>query len=232
MNNYDLMYGDMLTWLLVLIGFVLVIYAQAKITSIYNKYKKVRCSKDINGREAARLILKKNNLDLYVVETPGEMSDHYDPTRKTVKLSPVVFGENTVASIAIAAHECGHAIQDKENYTFMRIRSSLVPVVNLVSYAGYFAMIISIFMGAMEYLLVGILMELATVAFQLVTLPVEFDASKRALKEIEELNLVSKEELNGARKVLNAAAFTYVASTLAALLQLLRLVLMYNRNRD
>lgn len=232
MNNYDLMYGDMLTWLLVLIGFVLVIYAQAKITSTYNKYKKVRCSKDINGREAARLILKKNNLDLYVVETPGEMSDHYDPTRKTVKLSPVVFGENTVASIAIAAHECGHAIQDKENYTFMRIRSSLVPVVNLVSYAGYFAMIISIFMGAMEYLLVGILMELATVAFQLVTLPVEFDASKRALKEIEELNLVSKEELNGARKVLNAAAFTYVASTLAALLQLLRLVLMYNRNRD
>ena len=161
------------------------------------------------------------------------MSDHYDPSRKTVRLSPVVFRENTIASIAIAAHECGHAIQDKENYTFMRIRASLVPVVNLVSYAGYFAMIISIFMGAMQYLMVGILMELATVVFQLVTLPVEFDASKRALKEIEELNLVSKEELDGAKKVLSAAAFTYVASALAAILQLLRLLIMYgNRNND
>ncbi|MBQ8871229.1 MAG: zinc metallopeptidase, partial [Bacilli bacterium] len=112
-------------------------------------------------------------------------------------------------------------------------RASLVPVVNLVSYAGYFAMIISIFMGAMQYLMVGILMELATVVFQLVTLPVEFDASKRALKEIEELNLVSKEELDGAKKVLSAAAFTYVASALAAILQLLRLLIMYgNRNND
>lgn len=231
MSNYDLMYGDMFTWLLVIVGVILVIYAQAKVNLAYNKYKKIKCSKNINGAEAARLILKKNNLDLYVVETPGEMSDHYDPSRKTVRLSPVVFRENTIASIAIAAHECGHAIQDKENYTFMRIRASLVPVVNLVSYAGYFAMIVSIFMGAMQYLMVGILMELATVVFQLVTLPVEFDASKRALKEIEELNLVSKEELDGAKKVLSAAAFTYVASALAALLQLLRLVIMYS-NRD
>ena len=233
MSNYDLMYGDMFTWLLVIVGVILVIYAQAKVNSAYNKYKKIKCSKNINGAEAARLILKKNNLDLYVVETPGEMSDHYDPSRKTVRLSPVVFRENTIASIAIAAHECGHAIQDKENYTFMRIRASLVPVVNLVSYAGYFAMIISIFMGAMQYLMVGILMELVTVVFQLVTLPVEFDASKRALKEIEELNLVSKEELDGAKKVLSAAAFTYVASALAAILQLLRLLIMYgNRNND
>lgn len=231
MSNYDLMYGDMFTWLLVIVGVILVIYAQAKVKSAYNKYKNIKCSKNINGAEAARLILKKNNLDLYVVETPGEMSDHYDPSRKTVRLSPVVFRDNTIASIAIAAHECGHAIQDKENYTFMRIRASLVPVVNLVSYAGYFVMIISIFMGAMQYLMVGILMELATVVFQLVTLPVEFDASKRALKEIEELNLVSKEELDGAKKVLSAAAFTYVASALAALLQLLRLVIMYS-NRD
>lgn len=231
MSNYDLMYGDMFTWLLVIVGVILVIYAQAKVKSAYNKYKNIKCSKNINGAEAARLILKKNNLDLYVVETPGEMSDHYDPSRKTVRLSPVVFRDNTIASIAIAAHECGHAIQDKENYTFMRIRASLVPVVNLVSYAGYFAMIVSIFMGAMQYLMVGILMELATVVFQLVTLPVEFDASKRALKEIEELNLVSKAELDGAKKVLSAAAFTYVASALAALLQLLRLVIMYS-NRD
>ena len=229
---YELIYGDVFTWGLAIIGFIIVIWAQVKINGTYSKYKKVKLSKDINGREAARLILEKNNLDIYVVETQGELTDHYDPSRRVIKLSPAIFRENTVAAVAVAAHECGHAIQDKEGYTFMRIRTALVPVVNLISYAGYIAMFISIFAGAMQYFMIGILIVAATLVFQFITLPVELDASRRALLQLEELEIVTKEELPQAKEVLNAAAMTYIASVLASLLQLIRLILLFNRDRD
>ena len=222
------------TMLLVIPGLLLGLWAQFRVQSTFSKYGSVLSSNGQSADRVARLLLNHAGCDAVDIEqTSGSLTDHYDPRTNVLRLSSSVVGSTSVAAIGVAAHECGHAIQDKENYTFMKIRSSLVPVVNLVSYAGYFAMIISIFMGAMQYLMVGILMELATVVFQLVTLPVEFDASKRALKEIEELNLVSKEELDGAKKVLSAAAFTYVASALAAILQRLRLLIMYgNRNND
>ncbi len=229
---YELIYGDAFTWGLAILGFIIVIWAQAKVSGTYGKYKKVKLSKDIDGREAARLILEKNNLDIYVVETPGELTDHYDPSRQVIKLSPAIFRENTVAAVAVAAHECGHAIQDKEGYTFMRIRAALVPVVNFISYAGYIAMFISIFAGAMQYFMIGILIVIATLLFQFITLPVELDASKRALIQLEELKIVSKDELPQAKEVLNAAAMTYIAGVLASLLQLIRLVLLFNRDRD
>ncbi len=233
MNGYyELIYGDAFTWGLAIVGFIIVIWAQVKVNGTYNKYKKVKLSKDIDGREAARLILEKNNLDIYVVETPGELTDHYDPSRRVIKLSPSIFRENTVAAVAVAAHECGHAIQDKEGYTFMRIRTALVPVVNFISYAGYIAMFISIFAGVLQYFMIGILIVTATLLFQFITLPVELDASKRALLQLEELEIVSKNELPQAKEVLSAAAMTYIASALASLLQLIRLILLFNRNRD
>lgn len=229
---YELIYGDVFTWGLAIVGFIIVIWAQVKVNGTYGKYKKVKLSKDINGREAARLILEKNNLDIYVVETPGELTDHYDPSRRVIKLSPSIFRESTVAAVAVAAHECGHAIQDKDGYTFMRIRTALVPVVNFISYAGYIAMFISIFAGAMQYFMIGILIVAATLLFQFITLPVELDASRRALLQLEELKIVTKEELPQAKEVLSAAAMTYIASVLASLLQLIRLVLLFNRDRD
>lgn len=232
MSGYDLMYGDLITYSLVIIGFLIVLYAQLKINTNYNKYKKVKASTGIDGATSARKILEKHGLDLYVVETSGNLTDHYDPKGKVVRLSREIYRGDTIAGIAVAAHECGHAIQDQEGYIFMRIRSTLVPVVNLISYLGYFSIFISIFTGVMGYLMTGIVVILATLLFQLVTLPVEFDASRRGLKEIKELCLLSEDEYKGASNVLKAAAFTYVAGTISTLLQLLRLILMFNRRRD
>lgn len=227
MNDYIIYYG------LTLIAFVITLGAQFFISGTYSKYKKVENRKKMSGSEAARMILDKHGLsDIYVVETRGELTDHYDPSRKVIRLSSDVFHKESVASVAVAAHECGHAIQDKEGYTFLRIRSIMVPIVNLASYAGYFAILIGVIMSFLNLIWLGILMEVIILVFQLVTLPVEFDASKRALKEVEELSILNSEELEGGKRVLTSAAFTYVASVLAAMLELLRLVLIYGRDRD
>ena len=223
---------NILTVILVIIGGAIVIFAQTKINSSYSKYKKVACKKGISGCEVARLILDTNGLtNVHVVETTGELSDHYDPKRQVVRLSKDIFHGTSIASVSVAAHECGHAIQDKENYKFMRIRSALVPVVNLVSYLGYFASIFGIVIGALGYLKIGILVLFVTVLFQLVTLPVEFDASNRAKEQLEKLMLVQSDEAKGVSKMLSAAAFTYVASLVSSLLNLLRLILVF-RDRD
>lgn len=220
------------TFILSLLGIGIVIFAQARINSAYGKYKKVSCKKGITGFEVARMILDSNGLnDIHIVEVKGELSDHYDPTRKVVRLSHDIFHGSSIASISVAAHECGHAIQDKENYSFMRIRGALVPVVNFISYIGYFVSFIAFFIGVIGYLKIGIFMLLATILFQLVTLPVEFDASKRAKVEMEKIGIIDNGEVDGVKSVLGAAAMTYVASVLSSLLNLLRLVLMFN-DRD
>ena len=213
------------TILLSLIGFGAVLFAQIRINSSYSKYKQVMSRKGMSGCEVARKILDANGLsNIHVVEVKGELSDHYDPTRKVVRLSSDIFHGTSIASISVAAHECGHAIQDKENYTFMRVRSALVPVVNFISYVGYFISIFSFVVGVMGYLKIGILILLATVLFQLVTLPVEFNASKRAKVQMEKLGIADSSELG-------AAAMTYVASLLSTIMNLLRLLLMFS-NRD
>ena len=215
-----------------ILGFIIVLWAQFNVTGNYKKYKEYTVKSKLTGQEVARKILDANGLkDVYVVETKGELTDHYDPTRKVVRLSSAIFHEDSISSVGVAAHECGHAIQDKEGYTFMRIRSALVPFVNLVSYLGYFGLFISIFAGLTGYLKISILVLGVTILFQLVTLPVEFDASKRAKEQLISLGLIDDNEHEQVSKVLFAAAMTYVAGLISNLLQLLRLVLILN-DRD
>ena len=217
---------------ILIVTVLITLIAQAFVSSSYSKYKKVKNKKGVTGAEVAREILAKNGLEnIYVVEVAGNLTDHYDPSRKTVRLSKDIYNGTSVAAIAVASHECGHAIQDKENYTFLKIRAALVPLVNFSSVAGYIAILIGILFSSLQLFWVGILLEAVILVFQLVTLPVEFNASNRALKKIEEYDLVNLEELTGAKKMLRAAAFTYVASAATALLQILRLILIA-RDRD
>ena len=200
--------------------------AQAFIMYTYNSNSKINNNRGFKGKEAARMILDKHGLNsVLVTEVNGMLSDHYDPRKKTVRLSNSNYMENTISAVAVACHECGHAIQDKENYLFMKIRAALFPIVNICSYAGYISIFLGVILGALNFIWIGIILECAMLLFQLVTLPVEFDASRRALKEIEEEHIVTSSELSGAKKMLRSAALTYVAGMLSTLLQILRLAL-------
>lgn len=222
-----------LTLLITLIGSMVVMYAQAKISTAYKSCRSISNKRRITGQEVARMILDQNGLsNVHVVAIKGELTDHYDPSRKVVRLSNDIFHGDSIASMSVAAHECGHAIQDKEGYSFMKIRSALVPVVNFVTYSGYFVTFFALFMGAMTYVKVGIVILLATLLFQLVTLPVEFDASKRAKQELKKLGLTEKEEESDVSDMLSAAAFTYVASVFNTLLNLLRMIVIIRREDD
>ena len=215
-----------------ILGFIIVIWAQINVTGNYKKYLKFSVKTKLTGQEVARKILDANGLkNVHVVETKGELTDHYDSSRKVVRLSTAIFHEESIFSVGVAAHECGHAIQDKEGYSFMRIRSALVPFVNLVTYLGYFGLIISILGGLTGYLKISILVLAVTILFQLVTLPVEFDASKRAKEQLIKLGIIDDTEHEQVSQVLFAAALTYVAGLISNLLQLLRLVLILN-DRD
>lgn len=223
----------MLFWGLAILGIIIVLWAQVNINSNYKKYKQVKVKTGLSGQEVARRILDANGLqNVHIVETQGELTDHYDPKRKVVRLSHTIFHEDTISSVGVAAHECGHAIQDKEGYTFMRVRSALVPFVNLVSYLGYFGLLVSFVGGLTGYLKLSILVLLVTVLFQLVTLPVEFDASKRAKEQLIQLGLIDSDEHDQVSKVLSAAAMTYVAGLISNLLQILRLVILLNGRDD
>lgn len=220
--TYDILIGASL---------LITIIAQISIKASYNKYKKQANSKNLTGFDVARQILDKNDLkDIIILEVQGELTDHYDPTKKVIKLSSDIYNNTSIASCAVAAHECGHAIQDKVGYTPMRIRSKLVPTVNLCTKLGYLAIVIG---AIFSYTLIeiGIILLLSMLVFQLVTLPVEFNASKRALIEIEKLNLIKIEEKKYAKKMLTAAAFTYVASVFTTMIQILRIALMYTNKR-
>ena len=219
--------------LLLLIIIILVpLIADINIKNNYKTYLKVANKKKLTGQEVARMILDKNGLEnVYVVETNGYLSDHYDPTRKTVRLSPAVFSGESVASMAIAAHECGHAIQDKKGYLFFKIRSAIFPIVNIATTVSYYLILISLFLQIFDLLYWGIGFSLLGLLFQIVTLPVEFDASSRAKLELNNMKVVSTEESEGVKKVLTSAAFTYVAGVLASVLQIIRLLLIA-RNRD
>ncbi len=218
---------------LTIISLIITLGAQAYISSSYSKYSKYRNKNGLTGYDVARRILDKNGLrDVKVVETSGYLSDYYDPKAKVVRLSKSNFNESTIASVAVASHECGHAIQDKEGYTFLRIRSSLVPFVNFCSYAGYFAIMFGALFSALGLIWAGILAEVVILLFQLVTLPVEFNASSRGLKAIREERFLDPQEYSGGRTVLKAAALTYVASLATTIIELLRLILIYGRRDD
>lgn len=220
-------------FILYLIPVLLVIGAQALLTSTYNKYKRVNNLKGLTGFDVARAILDSRGLnDILVLETEGTLSDHYDPKKKVVKLSREVYRGKSISATAIAAHECGHVYQDKDGYSFMRIRTMIVPFVNFVSKIGYIVLIIGLIASLLDMALLGVIMLSITLVFALVTLPVEFDASKQALLILNRLSLIEESESIKVKKVLGAAAFTYVASLLANLLEIIRLLLIITGRRD
>lgn len=217
---------------LYLLALIIPLIAQLYVTSSYNKYKRLENKKKLTGFEVARKILDRNGLkDIYIVEVKGNLTDHYDPKRKTVRLSSEVYHENSISSMAIAAHECGHAIQDKEGYLFMKIRSLIFPIVSIGTRFAYVVLVIGLIANIMNLIWAGIILVGLGLVFQLVTLPVEIDASNRALKELEN-NIALNEDISGTKTVLTAAALTYVAGVLSSALEVLRLILIFTNNRD
>ncbi len=217
--------GYILYFILLLI---IPIWAQFKLKRTYGKYSKIRSTSGHTGAQVARMILDANNLqDIKVVESRGMLSDHYNPMTKTVALSSHNYHEASVAGTAVAAHEVGHAIQDAEDYSFLRLRHRLVPIVNISSNMSWVFIMIGFFSAWSGALLIGIILLAAGVVFQLVTLPVEFNASNRAMDQLLSNNIIRNDEERHAKKVLSAAAMTYVAATAVAVLELARLILIY-----
>ena len=216
--------------IIILIIIVLPLLAQIKVSSTYNKYSKIGNSVGMTGRQAARKILDSNGLSKVTVSPiGGNLTDHYDPRRKHINLSTQIFEEDSIASVSVAAHECGHAIQDKEAYAFLRFRSALVPVVNFTSRFATLFIFLGFLLEFLGLLYIGIALLSVGLLFQLITLPVEFDASRRGKIELQKLGLIADSDVKGTNKVLTAAALTYVASFLASALQVLRLVLISRR---
>lgn len=224
---------DYISIILIVIAFLITLGASAFIKINYNKYKKVAVQSNKSGFDVAREILDANGLsNVLILETTGELSDHYDPSKKCVKLSHDIYHGKTIAAVSVASHECGHALQDKEGYTFLRFRNKIVPLVNFSSKIGYIAIMAGIFLSLVKLIWVGIAFEIIILLFQLVTLPVEFDASNRALKIIKKMAIVNESEHHGAKKMLTSAALTYVAGVISTILEVLRLVLMFTGRDD
>ena len=223
------------TYILVLIGVVISLWASAKVNSTYQKYSRTRSYSGLTGAEAARRILNSAGIyDITVEHVRGNLTDHYDPRARVLHLSDSVYGSSSVAAIGVAAHECGHAIQDEESYAPLRIRSALVPVANFGTKAAIPIIILGLFFGSSYTLIqIGLLCFALGTLFQIVTLPVEFNASARAVRILGDSHMLMEEELQQTRKVLSAAALTYVAAALASVLSLLRLFLLFGgRDRD
>lgn len=217
--------------ILVMIGSVIMIYAQAKVKSSYAKYSKIQNSRSITGATVAREILDSHGLsNISVNMVSGVMSDHYHPSNKAVNLSKDVYEGTSVASLAIASHECGHAIQDQVGYTPLKIRSLILPMCNIGQTLGWVAVMLGLLVSALDIAMIGVGLMSFILLFQIVTLPVEFNASSRALKILNDRYL-NDSEYQGAKAMLSGAAFTYVASMLATLLSLLRIVLIIASRR-
>ena len=219
-------------YLLLMIMMGVSMLASAKVSSNYAKYSRVRSSSGLTGEQAARKILEQNGIyDVDIQPINGQLTDHYDPRDKTIRLSENVYGSDSISAVSIAAHEVGHAIQDNEAYAFLRFRSALVPVVNFTSRFTFILIMLGLFLNIAGLVDLGIILFSASVLFHIVTLPVEFDASNRAMKHLVNYSIISSEEKTGTKKVLGAAAMTYVASTLVSVIQLLRFMSMRN-NRN
>ena len=226
------MYFDYYYLVLVVPTLLLSLYAQFKVKSAFSKYSQVQTIRKISGKEAAALLLRSNSIsDVSIQRIGGSLSDHYDPSHKVLRLSDPVYDKTSIAAVGVAAHETGHAIQDKEKYAPLVLRSTLVPVANIGSSAGPYLALAGIIFRMNLLLNIGIILFACAVLFYLVTLPVEIDASRRALKVLEHNAVLSQEELKGAKKVLSAAALTYVASALTAMANLLRLILISRDRR-
>lgn len=233
---YPFYYGFDSTYILVLIGVIICMIASAKMRSTFNRYSRVRSLSGMTGREAAERILYNAGIrDVRVEHVGGDLTDHYDPRSKVLRLSDATYSSTSVAAVGVAAHECGHAMQHAEGYAPLSIRGALVPLANFGSGIAWPLVLIGlIFNNNMSalFLNLGIFAFSLAVLFQIVTLPVEFNASGRALKVLGRTGILGEGEIKDTRKVLTAAALTYVAGTMSAVLQLLRLVLLANNRRD
>jgi len=213
------------TFIVIIPAIILSAWAQIKVSSSFNKYSKVININGYTGENVARMLLDSNGLyDVPIELINGKLTDHYDPRNRVMRLSREVFYGNSVASIGVAAHETGHAIQHNERYSPLEIRNAIVPVVNFSSRASWIIFLLGMFLGLGYFINVGIILFIAVVIFQLVTLPVEFDASNKALKILQQRNILYGNEIKGAKAVLSAAAMTYVAAAIMSLLQLVRLI--------
>ena len=223
------------TYFLVLIGVVLSLLASGRVKSTFAKYSQVRNSRGLTGAQAAEQVLHTAGIyDVRIEHVGGNLTDHYDPRTKVLRLSDSVYGQTSVAAVGVAAHECGHAIQHAKRYAPLKLRSTLVPVANFGSKLAWPLIIFGLFIrGESSAILInaGIIAFLAAVVFQLVTLPVEFNASNRAIRMIADSGMMYGEEIKGAKKVLSAAALTYVASAATAILQLLRILILTGGRR-
>lgn len=219
-------------YILLFISLAVTLVAQILVKSRYNKYKQVSNNAGLNGENVARRILEQNGMqDVHVVPTKGTLTDHYNPSDKTVSLSEEIFYGTTIAGIAVAAHECGHAIQHNKGYAFLRLRMAMVPVLNVTAKLSYFLILAGYLLGMLGLFKIGIILEAVAVLFNIVTLPVEFNASKRGMEQLKSFGVFDNSELHGCRKMLTAAALTYVGAALSAIVSLLRLILMYNNSR-
>lgn len=224
------------TYILVIIGVVISLLASAKVKSTFAKYSNVRSMSGLTGAQAAERILRNAGIfDVSVQRISGHLTDHYDPKNKVLRLSDSVFGNTSVSAIGVAAHECGHAIQHNKEYAPLKIRTALVPVANFGATLSWPLILIGVLLSWSQTLItLGIVLFCAAVLFQLVTLPVEFNASNRAVKILASTGILSDREVSQTKQVLGAAALTYVAAAAASILQLLRLIILFggNRNRD
>lgn len=222
------------TIILVLIGAVLSMWASGRVQATFQKYSQVRSMTGITGAEAARKLLHSQGIyDVTVQPVKGQLTDHYDPRSKTIKLSESVYHQTSVSAIGVAAHECGHAIQDNVGYVPLKLRGAFVPAANFGSKLSWPLILIGLVLGATPFIQIGIWMFVLAVLFQIITLPVEFNASGRAVSLLGEMGILQGQEVDQTKKVLSAAALTYVAAAAASILQLLRLVLLFGgRRRD
>jgi Zn-dependent membrane protease YugP len=226
------MYFDYYYLILVVPTLILSLWAQIMVKSTFAKYSKIACSRRITGQDSAALLLKANNIrDVQIEATGGSLTDHYDPSSKRLRLSQPVYGENSIAAVGVAAHETGHAIQHAVSWGPLALRSTLVPVANIGSMFGPYLAMAGLILSMDILLNIGIFLFAGAVLFYLITLPVEFDASARAITILRANNVLTHDELKGVKKVLTAAALTYVASALTAVMSLLRLILISRSRR-
>ncbi|HWQ98865.1 MAG TPA: zinc metallopeptidase [Clostridia bacterium] len=223
--------GDGIYIILLLAVMGISLYAQSKVQRTFTKYSESFVSSGMRAEEIAQQLLNRANSPVQIQPVQGSLTDHYDPRSGIVGLSTQVYGQSSIAAIAVAAHEIGHVMQYQEGYAPIRLRNAILPVANIGSYAAPWIVILGLMMGSFNLAMVGVVLFGAMLVFQVVTLPVEFNASSRALRMLEEGNYITYDESDGAKKVLNAAAMTYVWAAVASLISFLRLLAMANRSR-
>lgn len=220
------------TWWLIIVGMILCLAASGNVSATYRKYSKIENARGMTASEVAERILKGAGIsDVRIERIEGELTDHYDPKNKVVRLSEGVYYSTSVAAIGVAAHECGHVLQHYNGYLPIRVRNAIVPVVNFGSNLSWPLILLGVLFGLTRLVDIGIILFTLVLLFQIVTLPVEFNASKRAISIIRDAGILYGDEITGAKKVLNAAALTYVAGVIATALQVLRLFLLFGRRR-